>query len=241
LLALVFVLTVSAHARNALAQGVPESELKTVTLYGPLKRNHDSSRALYSFKTGAFGPNWDLNYGSLYVGEEHDWFQVSAEKEDRSAFRDLGAHEWTDALEVPFVEPFPKLKAGERRMITVDASGADGADGAPGAPDADGLDGAPGADGDGVVRQPLPATGAAHAPEPPTAPRPPRRPKHDGVPKVDPVFVKAVVGHIYVIRVVDAENDFYALFRVESLTRGDTCTISWKRIPTPQKESAQKR
>jgi hypothetical protein len=203
-------MSLSARAQTAAPQGAPE--LQRVTLYGPLAHGHDASRALFSFKTGAYGRNWDLNYGSLYVGEEHDWLQVSAAKGARTAFRDLGALYWSDSFSVPVVEPFPILKEGEQRRVTVDASGADGADGAPGA------------DGDGVVR---------------TQP-PPRRPKRDGVPKVDPVFVKAIAGHMYVIRVVDDTDDFYVLFRVESLVRGDNCTITWKRVPPPPAESANK-
>ena len=62
----------------------------------------------------------------------------------------------------------------------------------------------------------------------------PRRPKRDGQPKIDPMFVRAVVGHIYVIHVVDDVRDFYALFRVENLQKADQCTISWKLIAPPQ-------
>jgi hypothetical protein len=86
--------------------------------------------------------------------------------------------------------------------------------------DTSGADGADGADGDGV-------------------PRPkarPSRPKNDGKPKVDPLFVKALVGHLYVIHVVDDVRDFYALFRVEALERGDNCTMSWRLIPAPETE-----
>ncbi|HEX7957139.1 MAG TPA: hypothetical protein VF508_09360, partial [Pyrinomonadaceae bacterium] len=94
---------------------------------------------------------------------------------------------------------------------------------------ADGAAGADGADWDGVVRP---------KPHPPVPARS-GRPKHDGVPKVDPVFLKAVAGHMYVMRVVDETEDFYVLFRVESLVRGDNCTITWKRVPPPA-ESAGK-
>jgi hypothetical protein len=37
-----------------------------------------------------------------------------------------------------------------------------------------------------------------------------------------------------VIHVVDDKRDFYALFRVDKLQRGDNCTISWKMIPASQ-------
>jgi hypothetical protein len=85
--------------------------------------------------------------------------------------------------------------------------------------DTSGADGADGADGDGVVR-----------------PRPGSRPKNDGKPKVDPLFVKAIIGHLYVIHVVDDVRDFYALFRVEALERGDNCTISWRLVHAPDTE-----
>jgi hypothetical protein len=218
LLSLLLVLSLPANAQTAGAQDVSGSEPKRVTLYGLNKHPNDNGRALFSFKTGAFGPDWDLNYGALYVNEEHDWFQVSTAEGVRSAFRDLGAHDWTDSFSVPVVEPFPKLKEGEERVVTVDASGADGADG---------VEGAPAADADGVVRPRV---------KPQTAR--PSRPKHDGVPKVDPIFVKAAVGHIYVIRVVDEDEDFYVLFRVDALARGDNCTISWKRVTPPPAETA---
>lgn len=226
-LALFVGLSLAAHAQNAPPRSAAEAGPRTTTLYAPNKYQHDLSRASLSFRTGEVGDGGNLYYGTLYVGEEHDWFQVSAGKEDRTAFRDLGAHGWDDAFDIPAVEPFPKLKPGEQRVVKVDASGADGEDGADGAP------GAPGADADGVVR--------AHpqfATTPPDAPPRPRRPKHDGVPKVDPIFSKAVAGHMYVVRVVDEREDFYVLFRVESLVRGDNCTISWKRIPPPRVESA---
>ena len=216
--ALVLVLSQAAVAATAFAQ----AELKRVTLYALNK--HDASRALFSFQAGKFEGDsalWDLNYGSLYVGDDLDWFSVSTEKETRSAARDLGELSWADDFIVPVIEPFPKLKEGEMRRVTVDASGADGADGTPGTPGQDG------ADGDGIVR-PNPARPAAQI-----AAQGVRKEKRSGVPKVDPVYVKAILGHVYVMRVVANDSDFYVLFRVEALERGDNCTISWKRIPSP--------
>jgi hypothetical protein len=64
-------------------------------------------------------------------------------------------------------------------------------------------------------------------------PAAPSRPEQDGTPKVDPKWVKAVVGHMYVIHVVDDTRDFYALFRVDQISKGDTCTISWQLVPAP--------
>lgn len=159
----------------------------------------------------------DLRYGSLHINDDLDWFANSGEESSRSVIKDLGALSWTAEVNVPVVEPFPKLKPGEKRVVTIEANGADGADGA---------NGANGADADGVVRnrQTDPKSGR---------PAPPKRPKHDGKPKIDPVFVKAVVGHMYVIHVVDDSRDFYVLFRVEEVKRGDSVTFTWREIPGP--------
>jgi hypothetical protein len=210
----------------------PSRELQRVTLYALNKYPNDSSRALFSFRTGTFvrgGGPWDLNYGSLYVGDEWDWFSVSTAKTARTVARDLGAHDWGDIFDVPALKPFPKLAEGQNRTITVDSSGADGADGAQGAP------GEPGRDADGELR-PGPLSPVASATPRPLAPP---KEKRTGGPKVDPVFVKAILGHMYVIRVVDGDTDFYVLFRVEALVRGDNCAISWMRIPPPAENRSE--
>ena len=62
----------------------------------------------------------------------------------------------------------------------------------------------------------------------------PRKPKREGQVRTSSNIIKAVLGHMYVLHVVDDQRDFYALFRIESLQRGDNCTISWKLIPPPQ-------
>jgi len=222
----------SAPASAQTVSAETSSGTSSVTLYAPLKY-HDQSRAVFDFKGGArpaprWG-RWDVGYGFMYVGIEFDWLQSSSALGHRSLIRDLGKLDWTDNFTVPEVEPLAKLKPGEQRQISVDASGADGADGA----DGDGLPGTRGendADADGVVR-----SRTTHDPRlvPSRRPSPPSGPKHDGKPKVDPLFVKAIPGHMYVIHVVDDNNDFYVLFRVEALETGDNCTISWKLITAP--------
>lgn len=205
-----FISAIVAAAFVTLALAIPVSAQETVTLYSRFKHGNES-RSAFDFESRVRGPrrgSWDVAYGNLQAGEDFDWFETSSSQGRRSVVRDLGEYAWTDAFPVPVVEPLAKLKPGERREIVIDTSGADGQDGAPG-PDAD-----------GVVRPRREST--------------PRRPRRDGKPKVDPMFVRAVVGHIYVIHVVDDVRDFYALFRVESLQKGDQCTISWKLIAPPQ-------
>ena len=153
----------------------------------------------------------DLRYGSLYVGNDHDWFQSSGARGHRSVIKDLGSLNWDQAFTVPVVTPLPKLQPGEQRKIAVDASGADGADGAPGV------------DGDGGLRPRLLETGSAR----------PARSRLDGKPRVDSMFAKAIVGHMYVIHVVHDTDDFYVVFRVEEVERGSSCTVSWRFVPDP--------
>lgn len=202
----------------------PANQNPTVTLYSVNKHRGEQRNFCFNFQSSpsiSLRSDCDLKYGSLYAGDDLDWFESSSARDDRSVIKDLGDYSWTAKFEIPVVEPLPKLKPGEQRKFTVDTSGADGADGAPGKP---------GADADGVVRaQNIPPT-------PPTS-QPttkPTRPGHDGKPKADPIWVKAVIGHLYVIHVVDETRDFYALFRVEGLQRGDNCTVSWKLIPAPR-------
>ena len=57
---------------------------------------------------------------------------------------------------------------------------------------------------------------------------------HDEWAKSAPLFAKARRGHMYLIHVKDDQADFYALFRIEELVQMDHCTISWKRISTPE-------
>jgi len=42
-----------------------------------------------------------------------------------------------------------------------------------------------------------------------------------------------------VIHVVDDVRDFYALFRVEALERGDNCSISWRLIFAPETQGGE--
>jgi hypothetical protein len=48
------------------------------------------------------------------------------------------------------------------------------------------------------------------------------------------IFVKAVAGHMYAIHIKDTDSDFYVVFRVESIERGDNCSISWQIVVSPE-------
>lgn len=198
------------------------------TLFSPYKHSEKPNVCL-NFKTGlsdSTSEPCDVQYGLLGINNDFDWFQSSAERQNRSVIKDLGSHVWTDVFAVPVIEPLRKLKPGEQREFSIDTSGADGADGKPG------VAGDPGTDGGSV---PTVTSGNKSAgdtgrttPEVP----PLLRPKNDGKPKIDPLFIKAILGHMYVIHVVDEKSDFYGLFRVDALNEG-ACNLSWKLIPAP--------
>ena len=219
------VLSLSCLNTSSTTSAQLAAQSPPATLYSVKKHRGEQRNFCLNFQTGpnsSTRADCDLAYGSLYAGDDFDWFQSATSLGNRSVIKDLGEHDWTTRFDVPVVEPRAKLKPGEQRQITIDTSGADGADGQPGA------DGADGADGDGVVRHRETKIGSVKAPN--SKPQPP---KHDGKPKIDSVFVKAVAGHVYVIHVVDELRDFYALFRVEAVERGDHCAVSWKLIPAP--------
>lgn len=244
------------HIGPTLAQTGPPDQPLTVTFYSPIKykrkgapvsrnlaANGDTSRTYFSFATGKFEGQWensDLCYGKIYAGADRDWFVLTGTRDSRSVIEDLGERAWSDTLKVSAAQPLPKLKEGEQRRITIDTSGAPGGSGLNGA------DGAPGVSGDNVEAL---ATGFGRgqtinrgavrvgedAPDIPPAlgPVPGWRPSRKKV-NNPPILVKAVLGHMYVIHLVDSQVDSYILLHVDDLLAGDKCTISWKRVSAPK-------
>jgi hypothetical protein len=58
--------------------------------------------------------------------------------------------------------------------------------------------------------------------------------------KTTNLFAKVLVGHMYVLHIKNENDDSYVLFRVEELEQGKRCTISWRRIPSPEEQEAPK-
>jgi hypothetical protein len=48
--------------------------------------------------------------------------------------------------------------------------------------------------------------------------------------------VMAKVGHMYLMRTMRGKSKTYVMFRVESLTAGDNCVLSWKKVTAPEDE-----
>lgn len=163
-----------------------------------------------------------LRYGGLRVGNEWDWFQITMPPAAQTKMVSLGHKNWEDALKLPAIKPWPKLRPGERRSVTVDASGADGRDGA---------NGSSGRNGDGSVSD----TPASFSDGPRSDGSISTRDKSG----YDP-FQKAVKGNMYLVRVYDDVHDYYVLFRVDELKRGQKCVISWRKLDIPAEKRPPK-
>ena len=226
---------VFAAAASTLAQSPPAQQ--TITLYSPLQPG-DLDRVSVDLQRAAYAPRLnfgDVGYGLLHAGSEWDWLHISIAGDRRTVILDIGPHAWTDNFTVPWLEPLAKLKPGERREVFVNANGADGK-GASSGRSYEGLSALPsggsgtnpdaccdtavstGAVDRSTIREPLRGQ--------------PKRPAPGGI-QTSPDMLRAILGHMYVLHVVDDQRDFYALFRVEALQRGYNCTISWKMIPSP--------
>ena len=209
---------------EALAQSTTQSiKLFSRIKYGP---NQVGNCINFVKDHGPYQP-CDLSYGNLGTGNELDWFNSSGGSGSRSVIKDLGQHSWSDRFDVPAVPPLAPLKPGEVRGVYIDNSGVR-------IVTTTANNGRNGGRGAGVSLDQN-ATGSAtrdtSIPEPVELGQP--SPSRKNMKPGTPMYVKAVAGHVYVIHVVDDENDFYALFRVDQLFRADSCVVSWKLIDAP--------
>lgn len=233
---IVFAAAVSTKPQNPPAP-------QTIVLYAP-EYPGDMDRVSVDLQRAAYASRFnfgDVGYGLLRVGREVDWLEISVGSDRRSVFRDLGPHAWTDKLTVPWVEPLAKLKPGEVRQVFVSSNGAPGK-GAPSGKSYEGLSALPGGGAGtnpdaccdtpistGVIDRTTIREKSKRAPTPPA-----------GV-QTSPNMIRANLGHMYVVHVVDDKRDFYALFRIDALQPGNNCTISWKMIPPPPQPTTVKK
>lgn len=203
------------------------------TLYSPQKYRNEPVNFCLNFQTGLSSSRnveCDLRYGFLGLNDNFDWLQASAAPASRSLFKDLGSHTWAEDFAVPVVAALPKLKPGEQRTVSIDASGANGAPGKRGNSANGGF--TPKEVSDSKSRPAREPGRLIWSTDNPEFSRSDVR--SDSGSRVDPIFVKAVAGHMYVAHIVDESSDYYALFRIDALAN-QTCTISWKLIPTPNR------
>jgi hypothetical protein len=216
-----FVLLAFSFA--APAQNVSDSaDIKTVELFSPINAAARSTPAIarrycFSFITESTACHKvsDIYYGNLRAGNDWDWFQVMGEG-SRNRIKSLGKKNWTDDFKIPVVKPYAKLEAGKQRNAVLNST----------------------ALGQGGQYPQLPSK------EPEQIDRYGNSEKSMSFPSPSSStdvktsdykpFIKAAAGRMYVMRVVDENNDFYVLFRVDELERGKRVKISWKRISAPK-------
>lgn len=200
------------------------TEIKTVEFISPISTDGKPDRSLFRRNCFSFIAETadctqvsDLYYGNLRTGNNWDWFQVMGDG-SRNKIKSLGKKNWTDDFKVPVVNPYAKLKVGQQRDTVLNSSTL----------------------GQGGQFPQLPSK------EPEQTDRFGNLDKSASFPSSSrstdvktsgyKPFIKASAGNMYVMRVVDEDNDFYVLFRVDELERGKRAKISWKRIPAPQED-----
>ena len=102
------LLLVIAFATTTFAQS-GSTTLSSLNKYGGEKYQGPNRKYCLDFTAGASAERsdpCDLRYGSLYVGEDWDWFQSSADQNSRSVIKDLGALTWEEEIKVPVVTRF---------------------------------------------------------------------------------------------------------------------------------------
>jgi hypothetical protein len=225
-----------------------KGELKTVEIYSPWDFSGERPKSSPELRAKSCldllllerrcGATHSISYGDR-LGKNWDIFDVEG---SQTRMIDLGEYKWTDKFEVPVIRPWAKLKPGEGRQITLNTSGGRGADGR------DGADGLPGMNGDGTYDDSLPIATLPRKPRPgtegygnkPVAQQVSSKVKAaSGVERPDDYnpLAEARKGHMYAIRLVDPENDYYMLMRVDDIVRGTKVTISFRKMDVPPQKS----
>ena len=210
-----FILVILAFSVFSQNEQSKTADLKTAELSSEL------GAGCFSFiaESPSCGKISDLYFGPSPESKKFNWFRASGEG-TRNRIERLGKKNWSDDFKVPVVEPYAKLRPGLQRDGFLSASATRG--------------------GSLSVSQGTRNTGGQSTFDERTQtfrdakssselPELRRNPKPD----YDP-FEKVVLGNMYVMRVVDENNDFYVLFRVDEFESGKRVKFSWKRIPAPK-------
>lgn len=218
---LLFLFQVSVLSQ---AKTPPEEAFKKVELLSPWihkngrtvgtdpVRRGKSCFDLIRFEVGCRGPQ-PLGYGNG-IGYNWDIFATDGGgRQSRTRMIELGKYKWTDKFEIPEVEPWSELKPGEQRHITIALYGDDGR---------------PGRNGDGSYPAgPPPKKGNGSAPlnrqVTSTITMSGKSVRGDGYLPYNEVKL----GHMYLVHVVNMQNDHYILIRVEELVRGNRVVFSY--------------
>lgn len=86
------------------------------------KKHEDFAKATFNFKLGVRGDSdspstrnvYDLRYGGYSYNQDSDWFEVPIAHGSSSQIIDLGALNWTDIYDTPFLYADPVPHDGKR-------------------------------------------------------------------------------------------------------------------------------
>ena len=164
-----------------------------------------------------------VDYGDR-IGDHWDIFAISGRADSRTRMIDLGVHTWSDNFTIPEVEPWPALKPGERRSITINTSGANGR---------------PGRNPDGSDSNKTSKHNSAYSERSDQKVDYAHAPLSRQVTSTISVQGKAAkpdsfspvtevnLGHMYLIHVVNSTDDHYVLLRVDNIVRGEKVSVSF--------------
>lgn len=226
-----------------LPPGVQSVELVSAFVYDAKdKAKWDQSRYplmcldLVTFKHGC-GIGVTVDYGTR-IGVNRDLFKINGGAVSRTRMVQIGKYAWTDKFTVPYVEPWAPLAPGERRHVTMNASGGSGAAGETGMPGSAGIGGM---NGDGtfsatpaVVKTNAAARtgGKSYATASVTEQVSSKVVGKDGKERSDPYtpLTQIKKDHMYAVRVVNETRDYYVLIRVDEVVTGDRIKISFVKL-----------
>lgn len=202
--------------------------------------HHRACLNLITLKHGC-GATSAIHFGTQ-IGVNVNIFQVNSGRDQRTRMVRIGKHEWTDKFTVPIIEPWQALRPGERRTLSVNASGGDGA------PGERGLAGSPGGNADGSYSPAPPAPPIATSTQ--GSDRSIRKSYasaditeqvsstikgKDGKVRKDSYtpYLDAKRGHIYAVHVLEGEKDYYVLVRVDEIVDGKSIKLSYMKVDVP--------
>ena len=249
-----------AIAQTATAEKTPplKKQMATIEILSPwddlgdekVKHNPEKYQRscfdLIRFAFSCYGKDTvSIGFGTR-IGVNKSIFQISGGAASRARMIDIGEYSWTDKFMVPYVEPWSELAPGERRTVTVNASGANGAPGSPGIP---GRPGVAGMNGDGTytpmppaaksepdVKLPVGYSSKSYATASITEQVGSFVTTPDGKKRNDSYtpLTEAKVGHMYVIRVMNETVDYFVVLRVDELVPGTKVVVSYLKLDLPR-------
>jgi hypothetical protein len=172
-----------------------------------------------------------VSYGTR-IGLNWDLFQINGGYIDRTRMVEIGQFGWTDRFTVPYVEPWTALAPGEKRAITVNASG----DSIPSSSiSKKGSVVIADMNGNGTFTPKMRSTNStaltyATANVKQQVSSTVRG--NDGKVRNDPYspLVEVKRNYMYVVHVVDQRQDYYMLIHVDDVVHGESVKLSFIKI-----------